>query len=55
MNKALVDKKIIEYAKIMAYDLYGLAYMNGYKEIKKQMKAFMKKADKYLDRLDSNK
>ena len=35
MKKILVDKKFIEDAKEMAYDLYGLADINGDKEIKK--------------------
>lgn len=55
MKKTLVDKKFIEDAREMAYDLYGLAEINGDKEIMKEMKAFMKKADKFLDRIELGK
>lgn len=55
MEKTLVDRKFIEDAKQMAYDLYGLADINGHKEVKKRMKAFMKKADKFLERIELNK
>lgn len=55
MGKTLVDKKFIEDAKQMAYDLYGLADMNGHKEVKKRMNAFMKRADKFLEKMELNK
>lgn len=52
MKKVLVTKKFIEDAREMAYDLYGLAEINGDKEVVKEMKKFLKKADKYLEYFD---
>ena len=52
MKKVLVTKKFVEDAKEMAYDLYGLAEINGDKEIMKEMRKFLKKADKYLEEFD---
>lgn len=52
MKKITVTKSFIEDAKEMAYDLYGLAEINGDKKIMTEMKRFMKKADNYLERLE---
>ena len=55
MKKVLVTKKFVEDAKEMAYDLYGLAEINGDKEIMKEMRKFLKKADKYLEEFDKTR
>lgn len=53
MKKILVNRKFIEDARGIAYDLCVLAGINGDEEIKKEMKAFMRKADKFLERMES--
>ena len=52
MKKILVDRNFIECAKVMASDLYNLADINKNIELKKNLRLFIKKADRYLNKID---
>jgi len=52
MKRTQVSKNFIELSLEMAEDLYGLADMNGSKDIKKRIKYHINCCEKYLNKIE---